>query len=310
MRNGIKALLLICVFFNPISGYSWGFEPHRKINQWACLLLPSPLFQFYKAHIHFIHEHATDADMRRYIDTLEAPKHYIDLEKFKVNAVQDLPRHWNEAVDTFGLVLLNSEGQLPWNIYRQIHLLKYAFQKGDFLFILRATSDLGHYVADAHVPLHTTANYNGQLTGQKGIHALWETSVPSLFMDTLIVEQRPAIFHRYLMDTIFQIIGNSHSLVTKTLKEEQNTCNYIPEVDQWAYIQEKQGPKKIRSTAFVQAYHQRLGGMVEQQMKSAVLCIRDLIYTAWVMAGQPPLPYGKTQESKITNPELPKNCDH
>ena len=41
--------------------------------------------------------------------------------------------------------------------------------------VLRTAADLGHYLADAHVPLHTTGNYNGQRTNQTGIHALWET---------------------------------------------------------------------------------------------------------------------------------------
>ena len=44
----------------------------------------------------------------------------------------------------------------------------------------KAAADLGHYVGDAHVPLHTTSNYNGQKTGQKGIHAFWESRIPEL----------------------------------------------------------------------------------------------------------------------------------
>ncbi|MGC6428813.1 MAG: hypothetical protein ACON4Y_05945 [Flavobacteriales bacterium] len=47
--------------------------------------------------------------------------------------------------------------------------------------ILFICSDLGHYIADANVPLHTTINYDGQLTGQKGIHAFWESRLPELF---------------------------------------------------------------------------------------------------------------------------------
>ena len=30
---------------------------------------------------------------------------------------------------------------------------------------------------------HTTENYNGQFTNQKGIHGFWESRIPELFYD-------------------------------------------------------------------------------------------------------------------------------
>ena len=59
----------------------------------------------------------------------------------------------------------------------------YAFIEKDSDKILKYSADLGHYIADAYVPLHTTENYNGQLTGQKGIHAFWESRLPELFSE-------------------------------------------------------------------------------------------------------------------------------
>ena len=47
---------------------------------------------------------------------------------------------------------------------------------------------IGHYVADAHVPLHAVLNYNGQLTGQTGIHNRWE--------DELFIRYRNAARHQ------------------------------------------------------------------------------------------------------------------
>src|ERR1700753_3788650 len=72
-------------------------------------------------------------------------------------------------------------GTLPWTIASNYYYLVKAFKAHDTTAILNASANLGHYIADAHVPLHLTQNYNGQLTGQTGIHALWESRLPELF---------------------------------------------------------------------------------------------------------------------------------
>ena len=71
-------------------------------------------------------------------------------------------------------------GVLPWQLhwtYRKLVALMAATDSTSVALadVLRTAADLGHYLADAHVPLHTTGNYNGQRTNQTGIHALWET---------------------------------------------------------------------------------------------------------------------------------------
>jgi hypothetical protein len=48
---------------------------------------------------------------------------------------------------------------------------------------------LGHYIGDAHVPLHTTSNYNGQKTNQHGIHGLWESRIPEQLFDERVTFQ-------------------------------------------------------------------------------------------------------------------------
>ncbi len=61
------------------------------------------------------------------------------------------------------------------------YYLAQAFLNQDADQILKISTDLGHYVGDAHVPLHTTSNYNGQNTNQRGVHGLWESRLPELF---------------------------------------------------------------------------------------------------------------------------------
>ena len=298
----VLILALAILIITEQRAFSWGFAPHRRINRWAIVLLPPPLLGFFKTHIQFVEQHATDPDSRRYIDTSEAVKHYIDIERFPIDDALKLPHQYQKAVDTFGKRLLEKEGLLPWNIYWQIHRLKTAYQKGKIESILRSAADLGHYVADAHVPLHTTANYNGQLTGQHGIHGLWETSLPELFMDTLLIQQEKAIYMSNLMEEILGVINESHALVPNVLFEEKQTRQAIPEHLQWAYSQTNKNTRKTYSYLFREQYLKRLNGMVQQRMSKAVIFFRDCIYTAWIMAGQPTLP--KSQATLIKTQDI------
>jgi hypothetical protein len=113
----------------------------------------------------------------------EAPRHYIDMDEYGDSAIFNLPKYWSKAVEKFGEDTLKAHGIVPWHIVRMLNQLKEAFVLIDPVKILRCSAELGHYVGDAHVPLHTTRNYNGQLSGQQGIHGFWESRLPELFFD-------------------------------------------------------------------------------------------------------------------------------
>nr|MBP7514011.1 hypothetical protein [Flavobacteriales bacterium] len=153
---------------------AWGFYGHKRINRMACFTLPPQMFGFYKRHIDFISDHAVDPDRRRYANPDEAPRHYIDIDHYAHNGSDpfaEVPRPWKQAVAKYTEDTLKAYGIVPWHIQVVYGRLVNAFQRGDVDRILYYSADLGHYVGDAHVPLHTTENYNGQLTNQHGIHA-------------------------------------------------------------------------------------------------------------------------------------------
>ena len=152
----------------------WGFFGHKKINRLAVFTLPPEMFSFYKEHIEFLTEHAVDPDKRRYATEGEAPRHYIDIDHYGKDPFKIMPKKWNDAVAKFTKDTLYAYGIVPWHIQTIYYRLVNAFEEKNIDYILKNSSDLGHYVADSHVPLHTTKNYDGQLTGQKGIHAFWE----------------------------------------------------------------------------------------------------------------------------------------
>jgi len=177
-------LIFFLFFFTTSTSLGWGFFVHKKINKHAVFTLPPPMFAFYKHYIHFLTENAVNPDKRRYVIEGEAPRHYIDIDHYGDSALWEMPRYWRQAVELYDEEVLMQHGILPWHIYSMKHALTEAFRQKDVYRILKLSADIGHYIADANVPLHTSENYNGQLTGQEGIHGLWETRLPELFLDS------------------------------------------------------------------------------------------------------------------------------
>lgn len=134
--------------------------------------------RFYKSNIQYLTDHAIDPDKRRYADTAEAARHYLDVELYETET-DSIPRKWNDAIQRYGSQKLAKNGILPWQIQRTYYQLVKAFKQHDSIKILIHSAYLGHYIADAHVPLHTTENHNGQLSNQVGIHASGKAVCPN-----------------------------------------------------------------------------------------------------------------------------------
>ncbi len=284
MSRTIKFIL--CLASLIIGG--WGFFSHRKINRLAVFTLPAEMITFYKKNIQYIEEAAVNPDRRRYIIPEEAPRHYIDLDDYGDSAVNRLPRYWKEAVEKFGEDSLQAHGILPWNIFRVYHQLKDAFFVRDPTKILRFSADLGHYIADAHVPLHTTKNYDGQLTGQNGIHAFWESRLPELFSGDFDFFTGKAKYISNVQLAAWKIIYETHqSLDSVLLFEKQLATKWGDK--KFNFETNGRQTVKVFSASYSKEYHQMLSGMVERRMRASVLMIGCIWYSAWVDAGQPDL---------------------
>jgi hypothetical protein len=159
--------------------YCWGFFAHKKINYYAVFLLPPQMLILYKPNIQFLSDHATDPDKRRYAVAAEAPRHYIDIDHYGKYPYAELPHNWKDAVAKFSEDSLTVNGIVPWHIQIMLNRLTNAFREKNFSSIMKNSADIGHYIADAHVPLHASSNHNGQLSNQKGIHGFWESRVPN-----------------------------------------------------------------------------------------------------------------------------------
>lgn len=266
---------------------SWGFYAHKQINRMAVFTLPPPLAPLYKKHVEHLSEHAVDPDKRRYANEYEAARHYMDVDAYGVMPFDSIPKHWKNAVDKYSEDTLNSRGIVPWQIERSYKQLIKSFEVLDIQKILRHSADLGHYIADANVPLHTTHNYNGQLTNQVGIHAFWESRLPELFSTNYDFIVGKAIYVADPLEEAWNMVKGSFSLVDSLLIIEATLNESYPNEKKYAYENRLQSIDRVYSKNYSKTYHQQLNGMVEQQMRKAVKDIGNFWYSAWIDAGQP-----------------------
>src|SRR5690606_13025933 len=140
----------------------------------AVFTLPPEMAGFYKKHIDYITETAVAPDKRRYAVKEEGARHYIDLDYYRDTLGMTLPISWKMADSLIPEDFRLKHGVLPWYLSLMKFRLTEAFKNKDQKAILKLSAEIGHYIGDACVPLHTCSNYNGQLTNQHGIHGFWE----------------------------------------------------------------------------------------------------------------------------------------
>jgi len=273
---------------------SWGFTPHKELHAVAISGLPTPLFEFYKSHASNLIRKATDADKRKHLIDDEGSKHYIDLDTFTEKLT---PISWTDACEKFTEDTLLSRGTLPWTIERVYNSLVYEMMKfgneGDSGIsinrVIQLSADLGHYIGDAHVPLHTTTNYNGQFTDQRGIHALWETHVYELTRRDWDISNIEAIYIHDKRKWIFSIIFNSNSQVQEVLSKELIVRSQNTTPSTWGYRTRGRTLALIPTEGFCRAYDNALNHMVMDKFHLSSIAISSAWYSAWVDAGMPDL---------------------
>jgi hypothetical protein len=285
-----KFLLFTLLLSVSVKSFCWGFYGHRKINYYAVFLLPPEMMVLYKQQIDFISEHSVDPDKRRYAIPEEGPRHYIDIDKYGKYPYDELPRKWNDAVAKFSEDTLNAYGIVPWWIQTMLYKLTEAFKEKNQVKILRYSAEIGHYIADAHVPLHANSNHNGQYTDQKGIHGFWESRVPELLAekewDFFIGK---ATYISNPGDFIWKKVLESAAAADTVLKTERELTTDFPGDQKFSFEDRNGFIIRQYSAAFSKAYDTRLKGMIERRMRESIFAIASFWYTAWLNAGQPDL---------------------
>lgn len=195
-------------------------------------------------------------------------------------------------------------GILPYWLPIMQKRLTRAFLERDVQAILRLSADIGHYIGDAHVPLHTTSNYNGQLTGQNGIHGFWESRIPELFSTDWDLITGPAVYITDMTQAAWMMVRESHDLVSSVLTLERSVREDLSGDKIMCFEDRNTMNILTYCPGFADAYQKAMDGMVETRFREAIHAIGSAWYTAWIDAGQPDLWKVDEEWSEPTDVEL------
>jgi hypothetical protein len=280
----VIAGMLALAMLSPSSARAWGYEAHKAIMDRAIALLPAELRPLFEQNRATLVERSSDPDtwQNAGFDAQESPHHFLDLDwdGYGKYPFDGLPRDYTAAVAKFGKTRIEQNGTLPWRVEEVYGDLRRAFEsyerRGPFgrFDILFFSAWLTHYVSDAHVPFHAVLNYDGQLTGQHGIHARFEAYLFERYRDQWRIAPTPMTPIRSPRDFIFDTVLAGTQLVAPILKSDLDALGTREEYDDQYYA------------AFFTANR----AVLERRLNEAIAASAAMIAGAWEAAGKPAVP--------------------
>lgn len=267
----------------PVPLDAWGFAGHRFITGRAIDLLPQEIRPFFQKFRATVVEHSIDPDTYRTVGFAEeTPRHFLDMDAYGTFPFKDLPRDYKEAVAKRGLDFVLKNGTVPWRTEEMYNQLRAAFQQlggpapqpwaRDNITLF--SSVMAHYVGDSFQPFHAVVNYDGQSTGQHGIHSRFETELFDRYQDRLRIAPAPVARIPSPRDFIFTTLTDSFTHVEAILAADREAIRGRTEYDDgyFAKMYEKTGP------------------IMEQRLAGAIAGLASLMTSAWIDAGRPAVP--------------------
>ena len=278
------AIALVLVIASQSRTDAWGFEAHKFIMERAIALLPAELRPVFEAHRATLIERSVDPDTWRTAGfaAQEDSNHFLDFDwqGFGPYPFTGLPRDYTAAIAKFGRARLSETGTLPWALEERYGALRRAFEdyarrgafgQNDIIFF---SAWMGHYVADAHVPFHAVINHDGQLSGQNGIHARFESAMFERYRDRLAIAPKPIRPVADPRDFAFTTLLQSNRLVPPILKADLDAI----------------GTRDVYDDAYYDAFFKANRAVLEQRINEAIAATAAMITGAWEAAGKPAIP--------------------
>lgn len=230
----------------------------------------------------FLSDHASDADYRKNSDPNEGERHYIDIDNYD-SFIQTgrIPQTFDSAVQKYGFTFVKNQGILPWATTGAFDSLRECFKRYNWVKAQVFAADLGHYVADGHMPLHITKNFDGQLTGASGIHSRYESTMIGSYVNQIIYTGEPAVKIDNVPQYVFNYLYANYKCVDSVLLAD-------------AYARSLSS--NTSSSTYKQALWEKSKSFTIPLFKNASNALANLIYTAWVDAGSPEMNVTGTAE--------------
>ena len=279
----IAAAALAAIVALPSPVRAWGFEAHQFIAARAIALLPPEIRPMFEANRAVFVERSIDPDTWRTAGfTNEEPNHFLDLdwEGYGPYPHAALPRDYTAAIAKFGRQRIEDNGTVPWRTEEMYGNLRRAFEayprRGAFgrFDIIQFAAWMTHYVSDAHVPFHAVFNYDGQLTGQNGIHARFESFLFERYETQLTIAPKPMAPIANPRDFVFDTILQGTQLVPPILKSDLEAI----------------GTRDIYDDAYYAAFFKANRAVMERRLNESISAVAAMIAGAWEAAGKPALP--------------------
>jgi hypothetical protein len=249
----------------------WGSTGHRYINRRGVMHLPASMPEFISLQS-FFEAHAMDADARKGVDTSESPKHFLDIDYYP--NFRFMTRDLDSLIGQYGWTIVRQNGIVPWATVWALDSLAAQLARRDWGPAYLTASDLGHYVADAHQPLHCTVNYNGQLTGNYGIHSRYESTMITNFQGELTVTADSVRYVDDPINFIFDYIIHAQSFVDSVMQAD----NYAKAMSGW-------NGSGTPPSSYYSFLWSRSRVYTIDQIQRATVALASLWYTAHVDAG-------------------------
>lgn len=288
-RNILLSIGFILTIAVPTTLTSWGFWAHREIVRNAVVSLPGSMKVFFEQWDDTLIAWSVYPDVRRSWDPSEDSKHYINLDRYGRPGERNVPLEREDAIRNFGRVAVDSFGTLPWVIGESVQKLAQAMTERNGRAILTFSADLAHYVSDAHVPLHSTSNYDGQRTGQRGIHSRWESRIPERYGSTYSLGPGTVEAIHVPVARAFEILTEGESLVDSVLSLDIQSRKGIPESEVYQWRERSGRRYQDLTPKAIDAYHTLIGPMVQRQLNASISAVASYWFTAWLKAGKPDL---------------------
>jgi len=262
---------------------AWGFAAHREVTRLAIESLPEPLASLFRRNADYLVEHSIDPDLWRAAGRPgEDPNHYLDLDAFGAYPFADIPHVEAEHLARHGAAAA-AKGRLPWRVAEVQRELVEAFRDRDPARALTSAAALSHYVGDAHVPLHATVNHDGQLSGQTGLHARWETALFERFEVQIEKDLHPAAAH---------VIGDPVDAIFDVLTEGYRDSLQVLASDR-ACVGEKDLAETPEDDRYDDRYYSRLyereAVRLRTRLRASAETVGSFWLSAWQKAGRPEL---------------------
>ena len=260
-------LILLCLFLS-----SWGSVGHKKINQNMAACLPARMSFLKPSWTTVVTNNASEADNRKSQDPLEAPRHYIDIDNYPEFVLSGfIAQVYDTNVARHGHSFVTEQGILPWATIATFDSVRECFKRGDWNKSALFAADLGHYIGDGHMPLHITRNYDGQYSGQSGVHSRYESTMVGRYAAQIVYPADSAVFIPDITAFIFNYLYTDYKYVDSVLL-----------ADTYART-----AGSVGTDAYYQSLWLKSGNFTILMMRNASDALASLIYTAWVQAGSP-----------------------